>query len=237
MDYIQKRIQDLRIFPCLSGLSDKYLAIIDKKAELKAVAKNDVLFLESDPIEYLFILKEGSIKLSKISKDGKELIIRIMKPQDYFCCAPLLTSGKSLVNATATEDSTLITIPGDYFKKIIFNGTNEIGQKIIRTLCSKIEYLSHIVEDLTFKDVEQRIIISLLKLSEEKFPNSNEFTLKITHHTLASMSGTVREVVSRTLLKLKKNGVITDTTARGIGVNKEKLVRYLFDKTAEVKPE
>lgn len=237
MNYAPKRIQDLRIFPCLSRLSDKDLAIIGKKAELRTVDKNAVLFFESDPVKFFFILKEGSIKLSKFSKNGKELIIRIMKPEDYFCCTPLLTGGKSLVNANATDDSTLITIPGDYFKKILFNGTNEIGIKIIRTLCSKIEYLSHIVEDLAFKDVEHRIIISLLKLAEERFPNNNESTLKITHQILASMSGTVREVVSRTLLKLKKKRVITDTTVRGISVNKEKLVRYLFDKTASIKPE
>ena len=224
--------RDLRTFPCLSGLNDEDFAIIGKKAELKHIFKNDVLFLEEEPVKFFFILEEGAIKLSNVSKDGRELIIRIMKPQDYFCGAPLLTSGKSLVNATAIDDSTIITIPCDYFLKILFKGTNEINKKVITTLCSKIEYLSNIIKDITFKDVEHRIIISLLKLAEERAPMDSEATLKVTHQVLASMAGTVREVASRTLLRLRKEGVISNTNPRSIRVNKEKLVRFLSGKTA-----
>ena len=213
-------------------MSDEDYAIIGKKAELKHISKNDVLFLEGEPVKFLFILEEGGIKLSNISEDGRELIIRVMKPRDYFCCAPLLTGGKSLVDATAIDDSTIITIPCDYFLKILFKGTNEISKKVITTLCSKIEHLSNIIKDITFKDVEHRIILSLLKLVEERVPEDNEVTLKVTHQVLASMAGTAREVVSRTLLRLRKEGVITDANPRSIGVNKERLVRFLSGKTA-----
>lgn len=166
MKSISLNYRDLRAFPCLSGLSDEDFAIIGKKAGLKAISKNDVLFIEGEPVKFLFILEEGAIKLSNISRDGRELIIRIMKPHDYFCCAPLLTGGKSLVNATAIDDSTIITIPGDYLKKILFNEINESCLSIITTLCSKIGHLSNIIKDLTFEDVEHRIIITLLKLTD-----------------------------------------------------------------------
>jgi CRP-like cAMP-binding protein len=74
-----------------------------------------------------------------------------MRPGDYFCCSPLFEGGRYVVNAVSLEDSTLVVIPVDAFKRIILDGVNGAGLKIIAGLCSRVRHLSNLVEDLTFK--------------------------------------------------------------------------------------
>lgn len=220
-------IDELRILPCLSGLKKEELSSIGVKTYTRTFLKNEILFRETDSVNFIFVVKTGSIKLFKTSAEGRELSIKILGPSEYFCCAPLYLDGKYSVNAIAKEDSTVVVIPAYDFKNLLSLSVNEIGLKIITGLCSKIKYLSGLVENLSFRDVEQRIMLVLSRLAEEKSPQNNIVSLTVTHQDIASMTGTVREVVSRTMLKLKKEKIIVDSSARGFTVDKEKLSNLL----------
>jgi CRP/FNR family transcriptional regulator len=218
---------DLRTLPCLSGLKDEDLSAIGEQTHIKTYLKNEILFREDDPANFVFVVKTGMIKLFKISSGDRELSIKILGPSEYFCCAPLYLDGRYHVSAVAREDSAVVVIPAKDFKELISISVNGIGLRIIAGLCGKIKYLSGLVEDLSFRDVEQRIILVLSRLAQEKSPDRNIVSLAITHQDLASMTGTVREVVSRTMLKLKKAEVIVESSVRGFTVDKEKLSNLL----------
>ena len=82
------------------------------------------------------------------ASEGRELIIKIMGPGDYFCCAPLCSGGNYMVRGIALEDSTLIVIPSQTFMTVLRNSVGETGWKIISGLCKRIHYLSGLLEDL-----------------------------------------------------------------------------------------
>lgn len=227
MNPIAEIVQDLRVLPCLSVLREEELSSVGKLAKLKKVQKNATLFEESEPVTFFYIVKEGTVKLFKTSDEGRELIVRIMNSGDYFCCAPLYTGGKYFVGAIAVEDSLLVAIPAKDFKKALRNEVTETGWKIISGLCNKIRYLSTLVEDLTFKDVEERVITTLLRLAEERAPDAKVASLQLTHQDIASMTGTVREVVSRAMARLKKEGVIVDSNVKGFKLDKERLLKLI----------
>lgn len=218
---------DLRELPCLSGLTDNELSVIGERAYIKKYLKNDTLFLESDPVRYIFIVKTGQIKLFKTSTDGRELLIKSMGPNEYFCCAPVYLNGTYSVSAVALEDSSIVVIPSEDFKIMLSENVSNMGMKIISGLCGKIKYLSNLIENLTFKDVEHRIIMSLLHLAEEKSPGDNVVYLTVTHQDLASMVGSVRVVVSRTMSKLKKEKMIVESNRNGFTVDKERLSLHI----------
>jgi CRP/FNR family transcriptional regulator len=222
---------DLRVLPCLSGLRDEDLIIIGRMSALKGVAKDDIVFQESEPMDLFFIVKTGSIKLYKTSIEGRELTIKVMRAGDYFCCAPLYAGGRYPVSAVSLEDSTLVVIPAGDFKEMLSNGVSMFGLHLIAGLCRRIKYLSNLVEDLTFKDVEQRVALLLLRLAEEKTHEDTIVSISITHQDIAAMTGTVREVVSRTITRLKKKGVITDRSVRGFKIDKQGLSKLLNKKT------
>ncbi len=213
----------LRLLPCLSGLNDKELSIIAGEAELKKVFENDMLFAKSDPVKFFFIVEKGSIKLYKTSKEGKELLIKIFRSGDHFCLPLHKTNGSYLVNAIALEDSSLVVIPAEKFTELLNSAVSETGLRIIAGLCERIKILSNFLEDIAFDDVEHRVIKILLRLAEEKSSKDNIVHLTTTHHDIATMTGTVREVVSRTMSKLKKEGIIFNSASKGFKVNKTKL--------------
>lgn len=208
-------------------LTEDELEYIGQIARLKSIPKGETLFTETSPVEFIYIVKDGSIKLYKTSEEGRELTVRIMGPGDYFCCAPIHIGGKHLVNATAVLDSEILSIPAKVFKERLFSDLSETSMRIINGLCGKIKYLSGLLEELTFKGVEQRVIITLLRRTEEEAPGRKTATLSLTHQDIAALTGTVREVVSRTMLKLKKEGIITDTSAKGFTIDKDNLLKFL----------
>lgn len=228
MSRISEIKHDLRAIPCLSGLKDEDLISIGQMAHLKKIPKNHIVFLESDPTEFLFIVKNGAIKLYKTSQEGRELLVKIIGQGDYFCCAPLYGEGKYFVNAAALEDSTLIAIPSDNFKEMLCGEMGEMGLGMLSSLCGRLKHLSSLLEDITFKDVEQRIVFALLRVAEEKSGDSSVF-LALTHHDIASITGSVRVVVSRTMSRLKKEGTIIESTHKGFRVDKEKLRAKISD--------
>lgn len=229
-------IQDLRMLPCLSGLADKDLAAVGAAAVRKRFRKNEVIFGESDRAEHFFIVASGSIKLYKTSAEGRELLIRVMQRGDYFCCAPAFGGGGYSVNAVPLEDSTLVMIPAESFKEIISSGLSGIGLKVIIGMCARIRTLSNLVEDIAFKDVEQRVMLTLLRLADEKSAEDNRVGLGVTHHDIASMTGTVREVVSRTMSRLKKEEIVLESGPKGFVVDKKTLTDFLSRKTSSCKP-
>jgi CRP/FNR family transcriptional regulator len=215
------------VLPCLSVLGDEDLAIIGEKAFAKKFAKGEIVFNDQTLMKFFLVVRSGAIKLFKTSKDGREIVVKIMGPGEFSCCAPLYTGGKSFMNAVAIEDSVVVMIPADSFKEMLDSSVSEMGLRIITGLCKRIKYLSNLVEDLTFKDVEQRIILTLLRLAEEKSPEENVVVLTVTHQDIASMTGTVREVVSRTMARFKKEEIITDSNTKGFKINKDRLSHLL----------
>jgi CRP/FNR family transcriptional regulator len=222
MTAISEINRDLKVL-----LGDEDLAIIGGKAFAKKFAKGEIVFNESDIMKFFFVVRSGAIKLFKTSKEGREIVVKIMGPGEFSCCAPLYNGGKYFMNAVSIEDSVVVMIPADSFKDMLDSSVSEMGLRIITGLCKRIKYLSNLVEDLAFKDVEQRIILTLLRLAEEKLPEENVVVLTVTHQDIASMTGTVREVVSRTMARFKKGEIITDSNTKGFKINKDRLSHLL----------
>jgi len=220
-------VEEIRVLPCLSLFEDDEVDCLKEWIEVRSCKKDEVLFSEQEPVRYVFIVRAGRIKLFKSSSDGKELVIRIMRAGDYFCCASVLSDGKHLVNGIAMEESEVLMIPSEFFKNRLFEGVNPVVKRIIKGLCGRIRYLSQLVEDITFMNVEGRILHLLDRVAKDSFEDgSDEVTLSFTHQDIAAMTGTVREVVSRVMSKLKKENVIVKSTLRGFTVNIKRLQEY-----------
>lgn len=216
--------------PCLVRLEEEGLTMLDQTLMLRRIDRDHVMFEESDTLEFFYIVSTGAIKLYRASREGREVLIRIIGPGECTCCAPLFGDRRYFVNAKALEESTLIAVPAEKFAMLLRTKLNKTGLSIISCLSGRLAHLLNLISDLTFKDVEQRVLISLLRVSREKAAEDDRAFLPFTHSDIASMTGTVREVVSRTMSKLKKEGIITSSTVRGFAVDTEKLSKLLNDK-------
>jgi CRP/FNR family transcriptional regulator len=187
------------------------------------VHKRQTIFEEGEPPRNLFVVINGVVKLSKFSDEGKEIVIRVMRAGDYFCCAPIFSLKRHFVTATALEDTELLLIDSQSFVSVLHEGLNDLGKKVLNSLCSRIGHLSNMIETLIFNNVEMRIIITLKQIAQGESPDNEMVRLSLSHQDIASLVGTVREVVSRTMSRLKQEGAIVCSTVKGFTLNVRRL--------------
>lgn len=214
--------------PCLASLGDGPAEQLHASARIRSVAGNTVLFEEYDPADSVFSILTGAVQIFTASREGRELVIENLAPGQCVCCASLHGRRRHYASARSLENSTLIAFPAEKFRTLLSGSPPEIGQAIIACLSSRFGRLFSLLGDLAFRDVEERVMIVLHRLAgERRCGNSRTISLAVTHQDIASMTGTVREVVSRTMSKLRKERVITATSVRGFTLDQERLLKLL----------
>ncbi|MEK6672301.1 MAG: cyclic nucleotide-binding domain-containing protein, partial [Nitrospirota bacterium] len=131
MDNLTETAVELQKIPCLSGLSEEVIDTLAQSAELRTYSRNDTVFEESEPVESFFIVRKGSIKLCKTSDEGREFIVKVIKEGDHFCFVPVFVRSTHQVSSIAAEDSILVTIPADVFRKVLAKNIGPMGIRII----------------------------------------------------------------------------------------------------------
>jgi CRP/FNR family transcriptional regulator, dissimilatory nitrate respiration regulator len=192
--------------PLFQGLSQKQLAevsriIVDRKYE-----QAEVLFSEGDSATGFFILLSGRLKIFKLSPDGKEQILHFVEPGDPFAEVALFAGTHYPAHAEALKESRAIFFPRAAFEKLIKRDP-DLAMNMLAILSQRLKYFSRLVEDLSLKEVPQRLAAYLLYLGGTE-NNNLPVDLSISKGQLASLLGTIPETLSRILSKLAAQGFI-----------------------------
>src|SRR5690606_19747127 len=91
----------IRQVPIFQGLNEEELDLLQKVTQINDYRKGDMIFREGDPSESLYIIGEGIIKITKVAEDGKEQIVRLLFPDDFFGQSAMLQSENHYANAVA----------------------------------------------------------------------------------------------------------------------------------------
>lgn len=219
----------LKRFSWLAVLSEESLSKLLKVSETRYFKGGQLLFEEADVVEQLYLIVEGSVKLFKVSTEGRELIIKVATTGELCGCESLFNEERYLMSAMVQEDTKVIVIPAEEFKQLLLNELNETGLKMLESFSCCIKQLIELVESLAFKDVEMRILNKLYEIANQ-ISLAETVNIRLTHQDIASMVGSVREVVSRTMSKLKKKGVVIESNVKGFWVDKKKLTELLWQR-------
>lgn len=200
-----------------SELSEEELKKIISFSNIKTFNKGEMVFFDTEPYSGFYIVLEGSVKIFKILKDGKEHIIHFIYPYNTFAEVPLFDQFEKIkkeeftypANSMAMEDNTkLMLIRASVFYNLIEKNST-ICLKIISSLAKKLRHMNKHIESLSV-DVPRRLakyILEEFKASGNN--NSNHIMeLQISKHDLASYLGTIDETLSRTLKKFQEDGLI-----------------------------
>ena len=152
------------------GSSDlKVVEAIKSITRIIMLENKDTLFNENEKADYFYYVVSGNIKLSKISHDGKEIIIRIVHNNEIFAEAVLYGRNTYPVNSTAINKTYLLAINVSGFKELCFTN-QEFILKLFVTMSHQLRYFVDMVNDLTSADTTARLLKYLCNL-KEKFPN------------------------------------------------------------------
>lgn len=193
-----------------ASLSDKDINDVINLVAKKSFQKGDIIFSEGEIFDKLFIINNGSIKVYKYTKDGKEQILYILKEGEFLGDLNLLKKDIFKFNATALEFTNMCIIHKDDFDTLIKTNA-EISIKFLEYAHDRIASLENLVQTLTIKDVEVRLASLLLNLSKTFGIKTNkgiEITLPLTREDMANFIGVTRETISRKLSYFQSQNII-----------------------------
>jgi CRP-like cAMP-binding protein len=198
------RIDFLRSVSYFAGFSDQELSQIDQAVIERSFSRGQLLFLEGEQGEGLYLVKSGMVRVFKTSTEGREMVMLIARPGDTFNDAPAFDGGLNLVSASAAENTTVYMIPTATLMAVL--GGCRAAAAIIRGLSSRLRHLTTVIEDLSFRSVSGRLAKLLLEqvtAGERTAP-----VPRLTQDEMAAMVGSVRDVIGRVLRSLEKEGAI-----------------------------
>ncbi len=209
--------KDIKLSPTCIGqlwmfnnLEPSDLAALAKKAQRKKMVKGQVLFLQSDPADELFLIKGGRIKLVKVLEDGSELTLDIRKAGDFVGENVFLDQGKYPVSAICLEDTLTCGYSRSLFEQLVLKNPN-IGLQVIRNLSERVSWLTSQVGSLAVTNIEERLYSVLCNVAKEHGSMSSRgvvIQFPLTHEDLGFLTGAHRVSITRAMAALRNAGKI-----------------------------
>ncbi len=186
-----------------ANLGQDKLETIAQRVFEKRLERDDIILHEGSRADALYFVAEGVVKVFKTSAEGKEQILSLMRPGDFFNDVPILDREPAPASAQAMGSVVLYGIQKTDLE-IMLKQYPDIALNMLRMMAKRVRYLISLVEDLSFRSVTDRVARILL----ENTGDGNQPAHRLTQRDMAAMAGTAREVVSRSLKYLEEKGFI-----------------------------
>src|SRR5437763_3290000 len=199
-----------RKFDLFAGLDDRELASVAAVAKVRRYAKDDVVFHADESGDIFCLIKEGQVKVTMISPEGKEIILSLLGPGDFFGEMALLDNEPRSATIIATEPLEIVTIWRSDFLHILSENFS-ITQKVLAELSRRLRSASNRIESLATMDVYGRLARFFLDAARDRgkvLENGYVAVTRPTHQSIANMIGTSRETVSRLIHDLMKQNLL-----------------------------
>ena len=196
-------IEFLKSIPYFSGLNSAELDAIRKHVLERPIEKGEIVLLEGEPANELYFVISGVVKVFKISSEGKEQILKMVRPGESFTDIPIFDDGPSPFSAQAMTPVVLYGIRRNDVAAIL-RDYSQVAQNAIKVLAGQIRHYISMVEELSFKHVSGRLAKIVLDYAGDRTTPKP----RLTQQDMAAMAGTAREMIGRSLKALEEDGVI-----------------------------
>jgi CRP/FNR family transcriptional regulator, polysaccharide utilization system transcription regulator len=198
----------VREFSALKALNkDELLKIASCKTSY-TIKKGEPIFEEGDTVNGVYCIKDGFCKLSKLSTNGKDQIVKLVKAGELLGQRSMVSDEPANLTAIAIEDMEVCFIPKSEILSF-FNTNNQFSLSLMKSVCGDLKDSDMHVVSMAQKTVKNRLAETLIYL-QETFGTNPDKTLKIqlSREELAGMIGTATESCIRILSEFNKNGTI-----------------------------
>lgn len=204
---MKDRNEALRGIPLFRNLDEKDLADIAGLLIDRKFPRDAVIFEDGSLGDYMYLIQEGQVKITKMSEDGREKILEILGPGDFFGEMALLDREPRSASVKTTTACVLLALSRQDFMGLL-KQNHELTLELIRELARRLRETDEQIRGLSFERVESRARRLLARLAKEKLANRTDrmATSPITHQQLADLVGTSRETITRVVKELKDEG-------------------------------
>jgi CRP-like cAMP-binding protein len=215
----------LKKIPLFQDLSHETMHRLVTCIEMREVRRRQVIYLPGDPGQAVFFVNGGRVKISKVTRDGKELTLAYRGPGEVFGELVMIDGGPREEMAEAMENALITELERGEFERLV-QKEGMIGYRLSKVIAQRRRDVENKIEQLIFKDVNAKLAELLLRLATEYGIEDSRGTLvslKITHQEMANLIGSTRETVSLTLSQFKRRGLIQTDGRKVILADREGL--------------
>jgi CRP/FNR family transcriptional regulator, nitrogen oxide reductase regulator len=203
-------LEEIQKIPLFKGVSIQDLKKIIQSAHQKKIAEDEFFFMQGDPAEKMFILLTGRVRLFQTSREGDQVLIRVITPYTLFALVALTQTQVYPVNAQAAEESFAL-----YWSKVelmdIVIQYPVVAINAMKMMAEQVKELQDRLRQTSTERVDQRLARTLIRLGSQAGKNIDEgilIDMPLTRQELAEMAGTTLFTVSRTLSRWEEQGLV-----------------------------
>jgi len=200
----------LENLPLFGELDDSEQIEVWSHVNTRSYTKSNIILFEEDPGDSLFIIKEGKVKITRLSEEGKEVILSILGEGEFFGEMALLDGESRSANVIALSDCEVFILKRDDFLDII-KSNPKIAITLLEEMARRIRKSDQQIEYLSLADAENKVAMTILRIAEESGTfKMGQVTIEELpmQQDMANMSGTSRETISRMLSDFTDKGYI-----------------------------
>ena len=205
-----EKIELLQSVSIFWDLNEDELGHIADKMVAKHFENGNYIFLEDSEGEQCFFVLEGSVKVTRLSKDGREVILAMLNEGDFFGEMSLLDGESRSANVIALEKTKVLTLDRNDFIAVV-NDYPQIAVQLLKELARRLRKSDRQIASLSLSDAEKRIALCIIRFADEQGVIQNgKVSIPKTpiQQDIANMAGTSRETVSRALGLLEREDLI-----------------------------
>ena len=189
------------------------MCIRDSVMSIKTYPKNSMIILEEEMGDVVFIVMSGTVKITRVNDEGKEVILAMLGSGEVFGEMAILDGESRSANALSQENCEVVTINREDFLNLL-KTNNKVSLNLMTEFAIRLRKSDQQIEALSLDDAEHRIGVSILNLAEELgVIRQGAVTVENLPYQqdIANMAGTSRETVSRVMKTFEDRGLITKT--------------------------
>ena len=196
----------LRTVPLFAGFPDEQLRVIASVVSRRNVPRGTIVIVEGDPTDSLYIIIAGRLKVMMSDSEGKEVILAMLGPGEYFGEMGLIDDSPRSATVMAVEPCELIVVTKREFKKILSENF-DMAETVMRGLVRRLREADRKIGSLALLDVYGRVARLLMDMAES-VNGQKIVTKRLPKQDIAKMIGASREMVSRVMKDLQLGGFI-----------------------------
>ncbi|NHZ86069.1 MAG: cyclic nucleotide-binding domain-containing protein, partial [Planctomycetia bacterium] len=197
----------------LQGMDESSMEMMDQNSKMKKSSKREIIYFPEERSDNIYFLKEGKIKISRVSKDGKKMTLQLIGPGEIFGESAILGQEKRENIAEVVEDAVICSINRTMFQEMLANNP-KMNLSINKFIGLRIRKIQAHVEDLVFKDAKERVVAFLERYTKtfgKKMIDGWMVRPFLTHQEIADLTATSRQTVNSILNDLVNNQEIKYT--------------------------
>lgn len=212
-------------FSSLKALTkNELLKIADCKTS-RIVKKGDILFEEGENVNGVFCVKDGVCKMTKLSENGKDHIVKLVKKGELLGQRSMISDEPANLSAVALEDMQVCFIPKSEIMGF-FSQNNNFSMSVMRTICGDLKDADDIMVGMAQKTVKERLALVLIYLEDTFGTNADQsLKLQLSRDEIAGMIGTATESCIRLLSEFKKENAIALSGKKITITDRNKLIK------------